>query len=375
MTDVNPFVYDDPLPPGELVDREEEAARMLALAEGGHNTRLSAPRRYGKTTLLLKVLHDADRAGLHTVYVDFYRALTVAEISRRIEEAYARSLRGPLERWVTTTMRSWRARVRVAPGGVGAELEHAGEAGTQRLANLLDLPKRVFERDGVRTVVVFDEFQDFLRAQGEIDGLFRSKIQFHRDEASYVFAGSEPGLLAALFGDRRRPLFDQARPLDLGPLADADIAGYVDARFAASGRDAGEALDGLLDLARGHPQRAMLLAHHLWERTPRGARADAETVETVLETVDRETRERFEQTWAGLARAPNQRKVLAALAAGDETLYNKRTLARFGLDKGAAESALRPLVASGEVVRTDAGPLVVDPLLERWLRRTQGGPA
>lgn len=36
----NPFVYDDPLPPEELVDREPETEQLLRLAEGGHNTRL-----------------------------------------------------------------------------------------------------------------------------------------------------------------------------------------------------------------------------------------------------------------------------------------------------------------------------------------------
>ncbi len=44
-SDLNPFVYDDPLPPDELVDREPETEQLLRLAEGGHNTRLQAPRR------------------------------------------------------------------------------------------------------------------------------------------------------------------------------------------------------------------------------------------------------------------------------------------------------------------------------------------
>ena len=30
----------------------------------------------------------------------------------------------------------------------------------------------------------------------------------------------------------------------------------------------------MLATARGHPQRAMLLAHFLWERTPRGGEGD-----------------------------------------------------------------------------------------------------
>lgn len=107
----NPFVYDDPLPSSALIDRDEESRQLLALAEGGHNKRLSAPRRYGKTSVILCVLEDADRAGLQTVHVDFYRCVTRAEAARRIEEAYLARLAGPLRRTVSALTRSWQTRI------------------------------------------------------------------------------------------------------------------------------------------------------------------------------------------------------------------------------------------------------------------------
>lgn len=370
-SDLNPFVYDDPVPPAELVDRGSEAGQLLRLAEGGHNTRLQAPRRYGKTTLLGKVAEDASKIGMNTVYVDFFRAITLPEVARRIEEAYLSAIGGPARRAVSAIARRWTGKVVVTPGGVGGEMEPAQRRDQQRLADMLDLPKKVFERSGVRTLVVFDEFQDLLRINSEVDGLLRSKIQFHRDEASYIFAGSEPGMLDALFTSRERPLFDQARPIQLDPLRDEDLIEYIGERFERGERDPREALDSLIDLARGHPQRAMLLAHHLWEQMPRGSIADLETFDQALAMVDRETGEAFEKLWDDLADKPNQRKVLAALANSAETLYNRRTLEPYGLEKGSAESAVRALIDRGDVRRTERSFLLVDPLLERWLQRTQ----
>jgi hypothetical protein len=308
---------------------------------------------------------------MNTVYVDFFRAITLAEVSRRIEEAYLGALAGPARRAVSAAARRWRGKVKIAPGGVGGEIEPVTRSEQQRLSDMLDLPKKVFERSGRRTVVVFDEFQDLLRIHSDVDGLLRSKIQFHRDEASYIFAGSEPGMLNALFGDRERPLFDQARPIQLDPLGDDDLSEYIGERFERGGRDAGEGLDALLELVRGHPQRAMLLAHHLWEQTPRGSCADLETFDRALAEIDRETKEAFEKLWAVIADRPNQRKVLAALANSGETLYNRRTLEAYGLEKGSAEAAVTALIDRGDVQRTDQGFLVVDPLLVRWLQRTQ----
>jgi uncharacterized protein len=371
VTELNPFVYDDPLPPNALVNRDEETRHLLALAEGGHNTRLSAPRRYGKTSVILRMLAEADRAGLHTVHVDFYRCVTRAEAARRIEEAYLARLAGPLRRTVSALTRSWQTRLKVGAGGVAVQAEHARELGNQRLADLLDLPKRIFAKSATRTVVAFDEFQDFLRIGEGLDGLLRSKIQLHRDEASYVFAGSEPGMLDELFNRKGRPLFDQARPIPLGPLDGDDLAEHIGTRFERSARDPGVALDLLVDLARGHPQRAMLLAHHLWEHTPRGQAADEETWQSALQAVDRETRERFERTWFDLGSAPSQRRVLAALANSPRSLYSAATLLAFDLSKPAAQQAAQALIYAGDVTRIDGRLEIVDPLFERWLQSTR----
>jgi uncharacterized protein len=372
---LNPFIYDDPVPPRELIDRTEVLKRLLELAEGGHNTRLQAPRRYGKTSVLLKVLEQAEAIGFRTVYVDFLLATTPAEVSRRIEEAYLRALKGPLAQMFDRMRRTWKGRLRAAPGGVGAELEYsAGSDAMQRLADLLDLPLRVLEASGERTIVVFDEFQDFLRAEGKLDGLLRSKIQHHGDAASYVFSGSEQALLDEYFNSRTRPLFDQARPIYLDPLSSADLGDYIAARFVTTGKDPGEVLDQLLELARGHPQRAMLLAHHLWEATEHGGTADQETMDRALEQIDRETKERFEGTWQAIAGTANKRRTLKALALSAETLYNQRTLRRFKLSKGQAQSGEKGLISEGEVVRVDGRAMIVDPLLERWIQMHDGEP-
>jgi hypothetical protein len=45
MEDLNPFVFTRPVDPSDLIDRERESEQLLALAEGGHAVRLSAPRR------------------------------------------------------------------------------------------------------------------------------------------------------------------------------------------------------------------------------------------------------------------------------------------------------------------------------------------
>src|SRR5450759_1524990 len=97
--DLNLFRFSGPLAPEEMIDRDPEAEDLLALTDGGHSFRLVGPRRYGKTTLLRRVLESAEREGMATVLVDLQDVLSIAEIVVRIERGYER-LKGPIRRHV-----------------------------------------------------------------------------------------------------------------------------------------------------------------------------------------------------------------------------------------------------------------------------------
>jgi uncharacterized protein len=372
MEDINPFVFSRPLDPANLIDRDPEAERLLALAEGGHSTRLSAPRRYGKTSLLRRVGGEAERLGFNYLEVDFYGVLTQADVAVRIEKAYGR-LRSAPRRAADAAIRALRPRVSVGAGPVRIEarpaLTSAGGVDSGVLIGLLDLPLELFERTGARTLVAFDEFQALLAVDPQIDGLFRSRIQRHGDAASYIFAGSHPGLMEQLFGEHERPFFGQARALRLGPLEDADLIEYIGARFEAGGRDATPSLGALVDLADGHPQRAMLLAHHLWERTPRGEDASPERWQEALANTFFEHAEALQAAWDSLE--TKEKAVLAVLALGRDSLFSRRSLERFNLSKGGAQHARDALARAGQLHEVSGRWRLVDPLLAEWIVRLE----
>lgn len=361
----NPFVYSRPVEPEELIDRQEEAARLVELAEGGHHSRLSAPRRYGKTTLLGKVCADAEGIGMASVYVNFYGILSAEDATQRIERGY-RGLRGPLSNWVSGVLRTLRPKASIS--GTGVTIEPALDpAASQQLTALLDLPVRMFRRTGRRALVVYDEFQTVLQARPQLDGVMRSVIEQHTKEAAYVFAGSHPGMMHTLFEVRERPFYGQARPVPLTPLRDDDLADYVARRFSETGREVDEALDLLLDFAAGHPQRAMLIAHYLWEHTQPGETADETTFTAAIEAVHGEIADQLTSLWGGFD--DSERRVIAAAAANPAGPLRKETLAPLRLPRATGRDALARLehaghlVASGELVR------FTDPLLGRWVAR------
>ncbi|WP_320669741.1 hypothetical protein [Patulibacter defluvii] len=375
MPPVRPFPFETPIAPEALIDRHDALERLhLAAADRAH-VRLAGPRRFGKTSLLLAHASRLRQTGWRTVHIDLYGVTSLAEVCGRIATAY-RGLRDHRVSGQLDVLGS-RLGLTLTPAGPGVSVAPAGrrdhgEATLAAAAELLDLPVRLHERDGTPTLVVLDEFQDLLSAGSRLDGLLRSHVQYHGEAAVYVYAGSHPSLMRALFADRERPLYGQAEPLELGPLPLDEVVDELHERFAELEEQPGEALGLLATAAAGHPQRTMLLAHLLHRELQLGATGDAALADAVLDRALAHTAEAHQAVWDGLA--AGRKAVLAAIADGLAPT-GSRAANRHGVARATLQSALDDLGAEGQhVVRDDHGWRFVDPLLARWVAR-RGWPA
>ncbi len=367
IEDVNPFVYSRPIAPDEIVDRDAETAQLLQNALGGHYTRLYAPRKYGKTSLLRRVLRDAEREeGMVPILVDLYGVLSIADVTVRFERAYARQLQGKVRSKIEDFLQSTGLGLSLGAFGISARLQLEPKADAlPALHALLDLPLRLEEGGGFRALVVLDEFQDITKVK-QMDALLRSHIQYQGEVASFVFAGSEPGLMRELFEEKERPLYGQAVPMRLGRLADPDLAAYITERFRESGRSVGEALNPLIATAKGHPQRAMLLAHRLWVEVAGGGSGTLADWAAVRRTALAELGPELQAHWRRLS--TNEQKAVRAVLAGEGSPYRVRDLRQLDISKGTTRDAVRSLLESADLETNESGSYaLVDPLFGEWV--------
>src|ERR1700677_4001603 len=146
----NPFIFSEPVGPADLLDRDGEAALVVERALDGNNSRLVAPRRYGKTSLLRRALADIEAQGLVGVYVNFFGVLTQTDVAARIESAYAEQLPRRLARWFEGIRRTLRAGVRVGGGPLPVSVDLAASDGSERgLLDWLALPRQLHAAKGV----------------------------------------------------------------------------------------------------------------------------------------------------------------------------------------------------------------------------------
>jgi hypothetical protein len=371
MRFVNPFNYQSPVGPARLIDRRKELDELQRAAADRTAIRLSAPRRFGKTTLLDAHIAAMREVGHRAVRVDFSRVATVADAAARVAEAYSALPQDPrrsIGRWVA------RLGISAGVGPVtvrmrGASARPSPDEARTALLELLDVPRSLAEADSGLTVVCLDEFQDLLMADDALDGLVRSVIQHHSEAAAYVFAGSQPSLMRALFSDQERPFYGQARPLELPTLPIEEAAADVSALLEADGLGsrAAKSVDELLAFTAGHPQRTMLLAHHLYNVLDSDEPVDDPTIEAI-ELGLRETNDAHQALWDALPRV--ERLVCLALADG-QAPTGSRVASEHRVARSTLQDALERLLTDGRQVRRSKGgaPYLLDPLWAEWLRR------
>jgi hypothetical protein len=172
-------------------------------------------------------------------------------------------------------------------------------------------------------------------------------------------------MMRALFTDRAEPFFGQADLVEIGRLPREAVVAIIDDGFAGTGRGAGPVPGLVEDFARGHPHRTMQLADASWRHTAPGATADPDTWADALADVRQATNAGLERIYSAFERG--ERTVLRAVARSGSIYGAEAGL--LDLSAGTATHARGTLLDRGDLVETDAGLQVVDPLLADWLRQ------
>lgn len=363
----SPFIFDGPVPPDKLIGRHQECETLRRWVRAGRFTALVAPRRFGKTSLIGKLAAEAERADrIPTVVVDLYDVASITDLVIRLERAWAEHTPHRLRSRLAETLAGAQVGVNVAGSGFTMRLaERPDTDPLPALHTLLDLPAKVAAKNS-RVLVVLDEFQSLVHVDGA-EAIIRSHAQHQRETASYLFCGSEPGMISAAFDDQARPFYGQVQTFRLGRLDPAELAKAITAGMALSKRDVTAVLPDLVAASEGHPQRAMLLAHLLFSQLKPGGIATAESLRSALDAaldrVDPEAR----SVLSGLDFG--SRKTLRAIAEY-ATPISARAGRTLDLPKTTAADAANRLLRLGIVEREEGSRRwkLVDPLLARWLR-------
>ena len=372
----NPFCYGEAVSGRFFTNRENEIRTLENTLRSGQNVIITSPRRYGKTSLIKRVLSDLKRERLLTVYVDLYPATS----KERFVHIYAKAI---AENFTSKFKKSLSAirellprlipRLTVKTDG-STEFEFSfdfrNKSQTPILKDLYEAVHRIALQKRKRGVVVFDEFQEILNFEDdEIERSMRSHFQFHRNIA-YAFLGSKTHLMYKIFGDSNRPFYKSGMFFPLRKMSPEVLSKWVKKRFVESKiRLEKGAQDKIIYITANHPYFVQMLCHSIWNLHRNKELITERDVEDSLEEVLTSQSENYLNICDNLT--AKQRQFITALAREPEAnIFSKDFLISHGLGTPSGmQRIVKSLIEKSIIEKENGQHIFYDVFFPLWLNK------
>ena len=368
MEQKNPFLTSGYAGEKYFCDRRRETAKMIAAFENDRNVTLVAPRRYGKTGLIRNALSKLP-SEFTGIYLDIFGVEDLASFASSLASAVVGALDSPVEKTLSTVARFFKScRPTVTPQENGLPSFSFDIKPSSAKASL-DETFAYLKAKQRRAVIAIDEFQQIAEfPESGVEAILRSHIQFV-PWVRFVFAGSRHHVMSEMFGSAKRPFFQSTEILSLDVIDPREYEAFARRHFAARRRRVNAGVfRALYDRFDGITWYVQAILNKIWE-SGRGLSSASQIDDAVDSLV-----EGSEILFHDLFRSQNDASRSLLRAVADDGFVSEPTssdfLSRHGLKShSTVRSALKDLVESDLLYRSDKGYVVYDRLFGIWLSR------
>lgn len=354
---------------GDVLERRGFVQEITLRLLSGDSVMLAGPRRTGKTSVAVEALRRLAHSGCYVLNLDLFHVTSMDDFAVQLM-AQAISLRtGPLQKFSHTVGELYRmlqradVAVTIHDLEIHARLNPATQDANEIIDAALSILEDIAKKDHRRVVVLLDEFQETERLGGTLLLKRMRSVMQQQTETSYLFLGSEPSLLHALFADRRQAFYRFATMLHLPTIPDAEWETYITKKFNQVGITIShDAVILLLKHTGGHPFCVMAALGESYY----GARLGQRTSINVSEMFDALSQAAltlepiYDELW---------RQILAihgGAFVARQVAYNH--LPYRGLDATVARRALTKLRNLSILQKLGRGEyLFVEPMFQQWI--------
>ena len=368
-----PFSFGKIVREDDFTDRRQETAKLLANIQALTNTAIISPRRWGKSSLVNKVVDIiSEDSGYMIVRMnvfkcddeqDFYALFAksvMEQISSSVDTLIANAREFLSNLLPTISFSDPLSRYEISFG-----LDIARNPIPE---DILDLPQRIAARRGKKVVVCIDEFQQIgeFSNSSRFQKILRSHWQEQTDVA-YILYGSKKHMMMNIFGEYKSPFYKFGDILFLPKISNEDWRVYIQGRFRDTGKTIAPEVAGYVArLVDNHPYYVQQLAQLSWLRCE--SECTVETVDSALSSMLDALNLQFIGIMDTLT--DKQRNFLCALADGVVQLTAERTLTTYKLGTNGNVRIIRNALLKRDMIDVEGKSVQIqDPVFKLWIQR------
>jgi len=356
----NPFkfgtVVDDPY----FTNRKSELTEIRSLLNSRNHLIMSSPRRYGKTSLVLKAVSTLKRPVL---YCDLQLITTEIDLAEQLLRKIYRLY--PFEK-IKKILKTFRIIPTIAinplTNDVNVQFNPAGK-NSDSLEDVLNLFQQISDNHK-SLIVIFDEFQEIRKIKAGLERTMRAILQ-HHDRVNYIFLGSQESMIRDIFENNRSPFYHFGKRMRLSKISIDEFRAFLENHFRSILKKSEAIAKEILDLTQAHPYYTQQLAFYVWERSILNNDVDV-TVQQAIDQIMVVHDLDYDRIWGSLNRTDMQ--LLIGLACSDKPPLSEEFARLFKTGSTSTTySAIARLISKGYIVQTDKGYGIEDPFFKQWI--------
>lgn len=368
----NPFVFGKAAEGSYFTDRAEDAKRLTANLTHGINTVLISPRRWGKTSLVKKVIEEINSPDIKPVFIDIFQCKSEYEFYHTFATAIIKQTSSKIEEWIElgkAFLSNISPKFSFGSDPVNdfsISFEWNSKDSTE--TDILQLPEKIAQKKQVRLIVCLDEFQQVADFTDTIT--FQKKLRSvwqHQQNVTYCMFGSKKHLMENIFNDKSMPFYKFGDMMFLKKIPTQEWVPFICEKFKETGKNIStEQAAKICEATENTSSYVQHLAWIVWykaEQTVTDADIDA-AINDLLE----QNKVFFQREVEQLSEM--QLNFMKALADGVSSGFSrKEIISKYRLESSANVQSIKKALQKKDLIEIEGQEITFnDALFKLWLR-------
>ncbi len=369
-----PFVYGRVATNKEFTGRANDIARLKANLTSKVNTTIISPRRWGKSSLVHKVLDEinAESNNFITCHIDVFNCRDEESFFKCYASSVLNASSTKMDELISTAKKylgSFGPKVSLSDAGAMMDFSLGIDFKEQSytMDEILDLPEKIAKEKGKQMIVCIDEFQNIenFKDPKALQARLRAHWQMHQN-VCYCLYGSKRHMLLNIFSDYEMPLYKFGDIIALDKISEDEWVSFIVRRFTDTGKHISKEHARIIaERTECHSYYVQQYAQMVWLLTT------SIVTDEILDTAFRQLVDRSSLLFDNLMDNLKTRQInfLLAIANEEKNLSSSDVLKKYNLGTSANIKNLKNAVIEHDLVCVDSGTLTIqDPILKFWIK-------
>ena len=375
MKEINPFVFGKAAEGEYFTDRQEDARRLNANLTHGINTILISPRRWGKTSLVKKVISEISNPSIRPIYIYIFQCKSENEFYHAFASTIIKQTSSKLEEWAEmakTFLSRVSPKFSFGPDPMSDfSMSFDWNPKDDSDLDILQLPEKIAQKKNIRLVICLDEFQqigdfpDSIKFQKKLRSVWQ-----HQQHVTYCMFGSKKHLMEQFFNDKSMPFFKFGDMMFLKKIPTSEWVPFICDKFKETGKVITmEQATKICDITDNLSSYVQHLAWIIWYKS--GKVVTNEDIDSAVNDLLEQNRIFFQREVEQLSEL--QMNFLRAVASGITTGHSsKEVIKKYRLESSANVNAIKKALLKKDIIDIEGQTVTInDSLFKLWINRQQ----